>query len=187
MLLSTFWNPFCDIFKVKAAPSVIPGQSETEHAVNDTLANQISDNTQVGPHKPSTSVTQVRLNQPSIQISNSTQIRPNQLSTHISDRTQVNPNQPGTGTTRMNPNQPSTQIPDSTQVKPNQPSTSTSQVRLSQPSTSITNKKGTTYKSVAACKCTLSRNKQYQKLRPNSLFTKQCLELLTTLADQNKV
>ncbi len=37
------------------------------------------------------------------------------------------------------------------------------------------------------CKCSLSANQQYKKLEPTSLDTKQCITLLCTLAQQNKV
>ncbi len=37
------------------------------------------------------------------------------------------------------------------------------------------------------CKCTLSRNEQYQKLGPTSLPPEQCIALLSALAKQNKV
>ncbi len=38
-----------------------------------------------------------------------------------------------------------------------------------------------------SCQCPLSRNQQYQKLNHDSLFPEQCIALLSTLAQENKV
>ena len=55
----------------------------------------------------------------------------------------------------------------------------------SQPSNNTTSKQ--VINVIPGCQCPLSRNQQYQKLNHDSLFPEQCIALLSTLAQQNKV